>query len=202
MSRPPSVSQLLKRAGLAKRARATGKSSSTSEASINHIISNKNGSTLKRKLSVSDEKEAGELGVEEPKDDGVDDRIAALERELEQGTDSSEGSSSSDTGDDSDVETSTGKREGNETTGVFKFVSSLEAEKIEPLPVHLLPLPGCGMPKRSSSREEKRSKVTRAPTKQSSGLDSAVKELLDNYEARSSERLPFYCRVCKFQGER
>ncbi|KAG5188387.1 hypothetical protein JKP88DRAFT_136613, partial [Tribonema minus] len=33
-----------------------------------------------------------------------------------------------------------------------------------------------------------------------SGLEGAVNELLANYEAKSAERIPYYCRVCKFQG--
>ena len=35
--------------------------------------------------------------------------------------------------------------------------------------------------------------------KRSSGLKQAVQEVLAGYKARSSERLPFYCRVCAKQ---
>ena len=35
----------------------------------------------------------------------------------------------------------------------------------------------------------------------SDGLRDAVKEVLSGYVARSSEKIPFYCRVCLFASE-
>jgi hypothetical protein len=35
----------------------------------------------------------------------------------------------------------------------------------------------------------------------SDGLRDAVQELLSGYVARSSEKIPFYCRVCLHQSE-
>lgn len=165
----------------------------------------------------------------------VDDQIAALERELQGSDDSSsdEETSSSSTGeDDDDDDDDESSEEGNgaasssssrESRGQLKLASPLEAEKIEPLPAHLLPRPGCGVPKdKKKKKKPKKPKKPKSGAKgegggggggdtaaaaaagpaPSQGLDSAVKELLANYEARSSERVPFYCRVCQFQGER
>ena len=161
----------------------------------------------------------------------VDDQIAALEREL-QG--SSSGSSSGSSEDSSSDEESLSSTSGGEDTDhgrerseqansasttsssrerrrQLKLVSPLEAEKIEPLPAHLLPRPGCGLPKANSKKKPKKPKggpkggdggVDGTAPAPSQGLHSAVKELLANYEARSSERVPFYCRVCQFQGQR
>ena len=44
-------------------------------------------------------------------------------------------------------------------------------------------------------KPEKRQKKNTAE----SGLESAVKEVLSGYVARSSEKLPFYCRFCQKQ---
>ncbi|CAM9444013.1 unnamed protein product, partial [Ectocarpus sp. 6 AP-2014] len=134
-------------------------------------------------------------------DVAVDDQIAALERELKGANDSSSDAESSSSDDDS-----AGSKEdrgaGRERRRVAKLVSPLEAEKIEPLPAHLLPRPGCGVHKDKKKKNKPSAAVgTTALPGPSQGLDSAVKELLANYEARSSERVPFYCRVCKFQGD-
>ncbi|CAM9113257.1 unnamed protein product [Discosporangium mesarthrocarpum] len=120
---------------------------------------------------------------------GIDDKIAALERDLQQ---ASESSNSSGISSDSEAETYGSDDSSGERPS--KLVSSLSKERIEPLPLHLLPTPGCGMPK-----DRKKSKRS-SPTPPTSGLEMAVKDLLANYEARSSERVPFYCRICKFQG--
>ncbi len=152
--------------------------------------------------------------------EAVDEKIAALERELNGGDGSSSeeesGSSNAMSGSEDDDEGDGRSRSryrdegsGNGDGEPTKLVSPLEAEKIQPLPAHLLPRPGCGLPK---VVKKKKPKVVRADAasaaaalsgpSRSQGLDSAVKELLANYEARSSERVPFYCRVCQFQGER
>lgn len=34
-----------------------------------------------------------------------------------------------------------------------------------------------------------------------SGLDATVIEMLRNYQPSSAERRPFWCRVCRFQGQ-
>ena len=93
--------------------------------------------------------------------------------------------------------------------------SNLEAERIAPLPKSALPQ----MKKRKLkgidgdvSDEGNSSKKKKKKGKQSGshiagdeevndGLREAVKEVLSGYEARSHERIPFYCRVCSVQSK-
>ena len=136
----------------------------------------------------------------------MDDRIKALEHELEVGS----GSSGSDDEDSSSTHDGSGEDDDNgdnRKRRVLKLGSPLEADKIQPLPAHLLPRPGCGVSraKTPGKKAPKRPRVaasSQSAPGPSQGLDSAVKELMVNYEARSSERVPFYCRVCQFQGDR
>lgn len=209
MSRPPTMSQLLKRAGLAKRPRIDP----SSKQKVKKARPRSNGAAAvdgSREDRAGVAVEAEDEGLSDIRsgataDEAVDDQIAALERELNGGDDSSsdEESSSSSGSENSSGDTSDDDNNGEPT----KLVSPLEAEKIEPLPAHLLPRPGCGVPKVVKKKKPKiaRAEVDAAAAagpSQSKGLDSAVKELLANYEARSSERVPFYCRVCQFQGDR
>lgn len=197
MSRAPTVSQLLKRAGLGKRQRSSRNSGSLSGATAHGRISNTPPRVLCQKSASPEEEEHDSRG--EVEGDGVDEKIAALERELQDAIDSDDGSSISDEERVDVKATREGSKSGS--SGVNKLVSPLNDEKIKPLPAHLLPYPGCGVPK-IKGQKMKRRKVTQAGPGPSSGLDKAVNELLASYEARSSERVPFYCRVCKFQGER
>eukprot|EP00903_Cladosiphon_okamuranus_P009534 g9082.t1 len=229
MSRPPTMSMLLKRAGLAKRPRLDRAAPSSKQQQ--HQIKRKKSTGAAHQADGSREDGGSEGEAERAvrgvgssgaaRGEAVDDQIAALEREL-QGS-SSEGSSSDSSDEESSGSAGSGEDDDNETqaTGAstangrehrrqLKLVSPLETEKIEPLPAHLLPRPGCGMPKANSKKKPKSNKAKGRPKgegggaagpAQSQGLDSAVKELLANYEARSSERVPFYCRVCQFQGE-
>ncbi|CAM9110362.1 unnamed protein product [Choristocarpus tenellus] len=158
MSLPKSsmtVSKLLSRAGLEKRARNDGAGSKLG----------------RRKIESSDH---------------IDSKIDELERELQHFSDTS--------GIDSD---SGGSEKSSEEDIHSKFLPTLSKERIEPLPSHLLPAKGCGIRKDTKRKKPKRLKSEK-PSQ--SGLEGAVKELLSNYEARSSERVPFYCRVCKFEG--
>ena len=41
----------------------------------------------------------------------------------------------------------------------------------------------------------------KVPQQVPSGLESTVKELLKDYKPTSSERRPFWCRLCMYQGE-
>ena len=229
MSRPPTMSMLLKRAGLAKRPRPDRATPTPKQQQIKRKrptgAAQADGSSDD---CCSEGKAAAVQGVGSGGAAGgeaVDDQIAALERELQGGSEDSSSSSSSSNdessssaGSDDDDErpeeangaTATSSRS-RERRRQLPLVSPLEAEKIEPLPAHLLPRPGCGVPK-ANSKKKKPKKAKRGAKDEGvdaggaapapSGLDSAVKELLANYEARSSERVPFYCRVCQFQGER
>lgn len=226
MSRPPTMSQLLKRAGLAKRARPARAAGQAGVASKPPSSKRPKKSGKPRDDARDEDEEEEEGGGEEKEEPGrerasnarasaggdvMDDRIEALERELEVGSESSsssdeEGSSSTQSEDDG----GSGEDDENGDSGkrrVRKLVSPLEADKIQPLPAHLLPRPGCGVSKakKPGKKGPKRPRVaasSQSAPGPSQGLDSAVKELMANYEARSSERVPFYCRVCQFKGDR
>ncbi|CAM9308309.1 unnamed protein product [Sphacelaria rigidula] len=234
MSRPPSVSQLLKRAGLSKRPRPVppakqersahhGLTASSTSAEGNCNKGKKRAAAPAAGSSTISDGLVRCIGEEDK--DLVDDKIAALERELRSssdgisgdGEDSGSGSeSSSGTDEDRDDASAAGRGSKHNGGSTHKLVSPLDAEKIQPLPRHLLPLPGCGVSKKSKTSGDvpptKASKKRRRDGADknadgggpgvSAGLEGAVKELLANYEARSSERVPFYCRVCKFQGDR
>ena len=88
-------------------------------------------------------------------------------------------------------------------------ISECASDSIAPLPKSALPKTvskpmKCDMPEGSkASRKRKRSKSGNndADNSQaaSDGLRAAVKEVLAGYVARSSEKIPFYCRVCSVQ---
>lgn len=128
----------------------------------------------------------------------IDDEIKRLEAELAQ----SEGSSS-----DSDNE-SLNSNEGDafkaEENERVISLSTLADERIPSLPQNYLPL------RQKSKRlkvdrdmedemDPSRKKRKAKNTEVSEGLKETVKEMLQNYVARSSEKLPFYCRVCAKQ---
>lgn len=219
MSRPPTMAQLLKRSGLAKRPRPPPLRSAPRERDGGSREGSSASKGIGNANAIGEEADGGEEvgreGTELEKIEAylVDDKIAALERELAGDNDGS--SSSAEEGDvGSDV--SSGEGDDRSSRGednaagcrerIRKLVSPLASERIEPLPRHLLPLPGCGVSKKTDGQKKtkKRSKVVERPETSGppSGLQAAVEELLANYEARSSERVPFYCRVCKFLGDR
>jgi Zinc-finger of C2H2 type len=134
-------------------------------------------------------------------EDDLDAQIAALERQLGvdgSGSASDQESSSSSAEDDDDVDEKQPPAAKRKQQPVKLVSELLEKDRIQPLPPTLLPLPGCGVPK-AAKRAAKQKAAPARPL--SSGLESAVKELLANYEPKSAERIPFYCRVCKFQGD-
>jgi hypothetical protein len=104
------------------------------------------------------------------------------------------------------------------------------ADRIRPLPKHMLPLPNytkavssskvkCNYAEeRTDAAPSDRSKRVKfadesghSPTEQqnyqridsgrSSGLAQTVNELIRSYTPVSQERRPFFCRVCRFQGQ-
>ena len=117
----------------------------------------------------------------------IDDEIARLERELME-----EGNDSDDSGSSSEDETSDTKKDGN---GAILSLSSYADDKIETLPSACLPVPG-----KYSLKKKKKSKSPQPPAVKS-GLQKAVEEVLSGYTARSSEKIPFYCRFCSKQYE-
>ncbi len=58
-----------------------------------------------------------------------------------------------------------------------------------------------GGKKRKRSRGGNGTTTTTTTSKMNDGLRDAVKEVLSGYVARSSERIPFYCRVCSHQSD-
>lgn len=221
MSRPPTMSQLLKRAGLAKRPKLDRTTAGSTQQFKRKRPSGAVRADGGRGDGGSEAEAEGAQGTGSSSvaagGEAVDDQIAALERELQSSGDSSSDEESSGSEDDGSDERPEDDDNGAATTTLErrrrqlkKLVSPLDAEKIEPLPAHLLPRPGCGTQKDDKKKKKKKTGpkakdvdgTAAAAPAPSRGLDSAVKELLANYEARSSERVPFYCRVCQFQGER
>jgi hypothetical protein len=114
--------------------------------------------------------------------------------------------------------------EKDEDGNILKFVSSNMDDVIAPLPKSMLPLP---KPKakptdrenklKSSSGKDKVVKfvfegigeVGKSSSKnpadmskeQQNGLEKTIREMLKNYEPASHEKRPFWCRICRYQGE-
>ena len=156
----------------------------------------------------------------------IDEEIRRLEQELENDSDDSSDDSSTDSSSESDSEHSSkprndrgsskevligsgGNHKLNQTSddGILSFSASKDA-RIEPLPASHLPKiqrkrRSTTLDQQSSSSSAKKAKKGSANRQgqASSGLEKAVQEVLDGYVARSSERIPFYCRVCAQQYE-
>lgn len=133
----------------------------------------------------------------------IDEEIKRLEQEL-----AANSSPSSD-------------EESSEEEAAVVCLSAVAHERIDPLPAHVLPsnkrrrlkidqadeLPtqaACGNrdsegKTRFVKKKGKRDPKPRAEDK--SSMLAAVKEMIAGYVARSSERIPFYCRVCQVQSD-
>ena len=87
-------------------------------------------------------------------------------------------------------------------------MSGCSTEKISPLPKSMLPkgkskklrIDGDEQSRESKRRHEISDRAVSKP-QESEGLRDAVQEVLSGYKARSSERIPFYCRVCSNQSK-
>lgn len=126
--------------------------------------------------------------ADEPVD--LDDEIRRLEAELNH---SSDGSSD---------EESSGSIEDGDNPAVL-CLSAFADDRIEHLPDTFLPEPG-KYKAQGQAVNKKLRKATVVPKgsenrQKIDGLKEAVKEVLSGYKARSSERLPFYCRFCSKQ---
>jgi hypothetical protein len=128
-----------------------------------------------------------------PQPDDIDDEIRRLEAELE----GSSSSSSSDDDDDDDTDGEDNESSGNKgSSAAVLSLSAMKDERIEALPASHLPSNKKRTMKIDRGSEEKQ------PSKKlkvSSGLEVAVREVLAGYVARSSEKIPFYCRHCAKQ---
>jgi hypothetical protein len=121
---------------------------------------------------------------EEPKVD-VDEEIRRLEMELQQ---------SDDSDDDSSLEPESAI-EGHGSLCLSKYAD----DRVENLPASSLPLPGRYDANDRKAGKNKNQVAEGGGHERGSGLRQAVKELFQGYQARSSERLPFYCRFCSKQ---
>lgn len=99
--------------------------------------------------------------------------------------------------------------ENNSDQGVI-CISECATETIAPLPQTALPSSKrkklkIDVESDKRKKESKKRKLTQTDGNQESavneGLRDAVKEVLSGYVARSSEKIPFYCRVCSRQSE-
>lgn len=119
----------------------------------------------------------------------IDDEIRRLEMELN--NDSS--------GDESDFD-SAEDMESDDATPAVISLSAYAEDRIEHLPESCLPEPGKYNPRGSSKIGTKSGPLKKKEGDQKiDGLKEAVQEVLKGYKARSSERLPFYCRFCSKQ---
>ena len=122
----------------------------------------------------------------------LDDEIRRLERELE-------------AFDSSDDDSSSHENEEQNKGGIMSL-SKFANDHTDQLPKSCLPEPGRysansePVAKKKAKRKDKPEiDEQTAGSRQSNGLKEAVQEVLDGYKARSSERLPFYCRFCAKQ---
>lgn len=115
----------------------------------------------------------------------LDDEIRRLEMELNQ-------SSNESSDEESEVEPE---------EPVVLSLSAYAKDRIEQLPEACLPEPGKYKSREASDPFSKKRNATqnREEKKKTDGLKEAVQEVLNGYKARSSERLPFYCRFCSKQ---
>ncbi|KAG7371453.1 zinc-finger double-stranded RNA-binding protein [Nitzschia inconspicua] len=138
----------------------------------------------------------------------IDDEIARLERELAQYDD--EDDSDDDSDDNEQTHTQSVVQDNPEPTVLS--LSKFSDDRVEHLPEEALPIPGRYHPNNntdSTTKKKKSQKRKREPSSTTEetertgnkmdGLQQAVKEVLEGYQARSSERLPFYCRYCAHQ---
>lgn len=141
-------------------------------------------------------------------EDDLDEEIKRLEAELEKSSDESDdgSSSSSDSGSDDTHSAKKRKYKGGESTSdpstskdAIICLSSCASETIEPLATSYLP--ACKSKKLKIDKDEEKQKDREKNSRVSSGLRDAVKEVLAEYQPRSSERIPFYCRVCAVQSK-
>lgn len=139
------------------------------------------------------------------KTEDIDDEIERLEAELND----SVGVDSESDDDESarDGDTSMGALSEEREESRIISLSKVAEDRIPALPKSYLPLPQCKrtlkidleMNGDDDSSDRKKRKRDDQTTQPGDGLKAAVREVLGGYVARSSERLPFYCRVCAKQ---
>lgn len=141
----------------------------------------------------------------------LEEEIAKLEQEI--GSDSD---SSSDAEENSENDDESDKESDDSGDGLLinqgGILTSLKPElKIQPLPKSLLPASSCKFADKSKPHHHqqqtpyraKKLSIADALTQASvaSGLEKTIAEQLRHYQPASLEKKPFYCRVCKYQGQ-
>jgi hypothetical protein len=153
----------------------------------------------------------------------LDDEIARLEQELAQQSDNESSYATTDEDNVNDFDHDDNNNNNNHIVmstsgrGQILSYSKFSKDRVEPLPPTALPQPGRYHPnnadgsKNTRTKSKKRARVETSsennitivddtgPVTTTSGLEKAVQEVLQGYQARSSERLPFYCRFCARQ---
>jgi hypothetical protein len=137
----------------------------------------------KKQVKFSDQQDVVSSG------DNVDDEIERLERELMNGSDDdSDDSSSSD-----EEELDNANNNNTNNNAAILSLSEFADDRVESLASTSLPVPGrYDATKKRPSKNPKKSAEKRV-------LELKVQEILGGYTARSSEKLPFYCRFCSKQ---
>lgn len=137
----------------------------------------------------------------------IEERIALLEKDLD------DDESSSDESDDesNEIIQEDVKIKVDKDGKVLKIVSSLDNERIEPLPKEYLPRPMCSKTSTTSSNaaplkrsirfSDEPSTQQSTSIKKSRGLESTVREMMQSYQPTSQDKKPFWCRVCRYQAE-
>ena len=150
---------------------------------------------------------------EQEEDFDIDEEIRRLEAELAADDDESDEESKEASDDDvclerdkrvsfgkdrvKEIEPSTPEIKDTPGDAVVCF-STVAEDRIAPLPANCLPQTKKRILKGIDDVDDPLQNKPKKP-KVSNGLRDAVKEVLHGYVARSSERLPFYCRVCAKQ---
>ena len=197
--------------------------SSADESSPPQVIT---ASELMRQKLQSKNTDRSDRKPKKNDDVDLDDEIKRLEAELAQGSDDSDSESDSDD-DSGSIESANEERrkrirfgeatilnpqdvvakksKQDDAAGVI-CISECASETIAPLPKNSLPTNKTkklkidleGNDKKDGRKRKRRDEQDGAIN---DGLRDAVKEVLSGYVARSSEKLPFYCRVCLHQSQ-
>ena len=134
------------------------------------------------------------------KEDDIDDEIKRLEDELAADVESDSDSMSEEEdrprrvrfGIDTVKEIPSNQQDQDSKEAAVICLSEVSEARIQPLPPSCLP----AIRKKRNNQDDGKKDGKKAKL---NGLQEAVKEVLAGYVARSSERLPFYCRVCSKQ---
>jgi len=151
----------------------------------------------------------------------LEEQIRSLEKEVGSSDDDS---SDNDTSDSNDEDGSVQEEEDDEDGliyekdkygNIIRMISKLEKEaKIAPLPKSLLPLAQCHFANKASAPSssygdtkkrricfaDEQQPASKKPTGPNHVSMKTIQQLLENYEA-PKEKIPFYCKICKFTGK-